>query len=161
MRPTRPLAGLAAAALLAFAVGCGDDETGQETTADQVSIPSPTSPIAPGTTTGPAQSGPVKKEGTRTQATGGTSATCEVPATYQDFQFSGLDCAAALAVAEAWDANGKQCNTIDNPDSPEGYNRTCSVDGYTCDAKRDVNSDGRFVTCTQGGTSVRFTWFPA
>jgi hypothetical protein len=35
------------------------------------------------------------------------------------------------------------------------------VNGYSCTAKRDVHSDNRFVTCTQGGQSVRFTWLPA
>jgi hypothetical protein len=64
-------------------------------------------------------------------------------------------------VADGWDASPDRCNTIDNPDSPLGYNRTCEVEGYTCDAKRDVRSDGRFVTCTQGGASIRFTWFPS
>ena len=48
-----------------------------------------------------------------------------------------------------------------DPNVDEGYHRTCSVEGYTCTAKRDVHSDGRFVTCTQGGSSVRFTWLPA
>jgi hypothetical protein len=64
-------------------------------------------------------------------------------------------------VATAWDQDGKDCNTVDNPNVPEGYKRTCSVEGFTCEAKRDVHSDGRFVTCTQGGQSVRFTWLPA
>jgi hypothetical protein len=84
-----------------------------------------------------------------------------VPDAYQDFKYTGIDCTAAVAVATAWDDNGKDCNTVDNPDVPEGYKRTCSVEGFTCEAKRDVHSDGRFVTCTQGGQSIRFTWLPA
>jgi hypothetical protein len=64
-------------------------------------------------------------------------------------------------VAKAWDQNGKTCNTVDNPESPIGPQRTCSVEGFSCTAKRDIHSDGRFVTCTQGGQSVRFTWLPA
>jgi hypothetical protein len=35
------------------------------------------------------------------------------------------------------------------------------VNGYSCTAKRDIHSDARFVTCTQGGKSIRFTWLPA
>jgi hypothetical protein len=80
---------------------------------------------------------------------------------YQDFKFTGLDCNAAIAVATAWDSNGKSCNTVDNPESPIGPQRTCTVNGYSCTAKRDIHSDARFVTCTQGGQSVRFTWLPA
>src|SRR5919199_1536210 len=64
-----------------------------------------------------------------------------IPDAYQDFKFTGLDCTAALAVAQAWDANGKTCNTVDNPDSPIGPQRTCTVNGYSCTAKRDIHSD--------------------
>ncbi|HEU4979843.1 MAG TPA: hypothetical protein VFT14_01415 [Solirubrobacterales bacterium] len=153
----RSLVGLGAAALLALAGGCGDD-SGEEETTEQVSIPSPTSPIAPGTTTSAAPAAPAKKQ--ETEATGGSAAGCSVPANYESFRFAGTDCASALAIADAWEANPNQCNTIDDPNSPEGYKRSCSVEGYTCEAKRDVHSDGRFVSCTQGGASVRFTWFP-
>ena len=107
----------------------------------------------------PTQGGQAKPK--KPPPTGGSSAGCSIPATYQNFKFAGVDCASALAVADAWDASPDKCNTIDNPDSPLGYNRTCSIEGYTCDAKRDVRSDGRFVTCTQGGASIRFTWFPS
>ena len=84
-----------------------------------------------------------------------------VPDAYQDFRYTGIDCTAAVAVAKAWDQNGKTCNTVDNPESPIGPQRTCSVKGFRCTAKRDIHSDARFVTCTQGGQSVRFTWLPA
>lgn len=154
----RWLAPLLAVALLG-AIGCGSDESGQETAAEQVSVPSVTSPIPTGTAASPAQGGQAKPK--KPPATDGSLAGCSIPATYQDFKFSGVDCPSALAVAEAWDASPDKCNTIDNPDSPLGYNRTCEVEGYTCDAKRDVRSDGRFVTCTQGGASIRFTWFPS
>ncbi|HEX6586380.1 MAG TPA: hypothetical protein VF052_06480 [Solirubrobacterales bacterium] len=159
MRLRRSLAGLGTAALLAVAAGCGD-ESGQEETTEAVSIPSPTSPIATGTTTNGAPAAPAKTKKQDTQTTGGSSAGCSVPANYQKFEFAGTDCASALAIADAWEANPNQCNTIDDPQSPEGYKRSCSVEGYTCEAKRDVHSDGRFVSCTQGGASVRFTWFP-
>ena len=64
-------------------------------------------------------------------------------------------------MATAWDQDGKDCNTVDNPKFNEGYHRTCTVEGFTCTAKRDVHSDNRFVSCTQGGQSIRFTWLPA
>ncbi|MGA8924603.1 MAG: hypothetical protein WB462_00095, partial [Solirubrobacterales bacterium] len=86
---------------------------------------------------------------------------CTIPDAYQDFRYTGLDCSAAVAVAQAWDQNGKTCNTVDNPESPIGPQRTCSVEGFSCTAKRDIHSDARFVTCAQGGQTVRFTWLPA
>jgi hypothetical protein len=157
----RTLALLAAAVV--GAIGCGSDESGQETTAEQVSVPSVTSPIPTGTAANPAQGGKTKTKGAPSGggSSGGSSGDCSIPVTYQNFKFAGVDCASALAVADAWDASPDKCNTIDNPDSPLGYKRTCSVEGYTCNAKRDVRSDGRFVTCTQGGVSIRFTWFPS
>jgi len=157
-RRNRSLALLTAAALVG-ASGCGSDESGQENTAAQVSVPSVTSPIPTGTAASPTQGG--QAEPKKPPPTGDSSAGCSIPATYQNFRFAGVDCSSALAVADAWDASPDECNTIDNPDSPLGYNRTCSIEGYTCDAKRDVRSDGRFVTCTQGGASIRFTWFPS
>ena len=160
MRLGRSLTALAAAALLIGAAGCGSDKSG-ETTAPQVSIQSPTSPIAPASTAATTTSTGGKKKGTQTTAGNGGSAACTIPDAFQDFKYSGLDCSAAVAVANAWDANGKDCNTVDNPNVDAGYQRTCSVEGFTCMAKRDVHSDGRFVTCTQGGQSVRFTWLPA
>jgi hypothetical protein len=157
----RLLPALLAAALLLAVAGCGSDSSGESSDTTQVSIPSPTSPIpttAPtlstATTTG-------KKQGQQTTTTGGGSTSCAIPDAYQDFKYTGLDCTAALAVAQAWDSNGKTCNTVDNPDSPIGPQRTCTVNGYSCTAKRDVTSDARFVTCTQGGQTIRFTWLPA
>jgi hypothetical protein len=158
MRPRRTIAALGAASLLALAAGCGSDSSGETSTAGQVSISAPTSPLTTGQV---ATSTEKAKKVTPTATAPAAPAGCTIPDTYQDFKFTGLDCTAALGVATAWDQNGKDCNTIDNPNSPEGYNKTCSVEGFSCTAKRDVHSDGRFVTCTQGGKSVRFTWFPA
>ncbi|HKH23252.1 MAG TPA: hypothetical protein VKA88_06485 [Solirubrobacterales bacterium] len=159
------LPAIAAAALLAVTAGCGADSSGQETTTAEVSIPSPTSPTSPiPTTTAATQTSASKKQKTTaktTTATGGSSVPCSIPDAFQDFKFTGVDCASAVAVAQAWDSNGKDCNTVDNPNVDAGYNRTCSVEGFSCTAKRDVHSDARFVTCTQGGQSIRFTWLPA
>jgi hypothetical protein len=151
-----------AAAALAFA-GCGSDESGQPTTAPtQVSIPPPTSPIpTTTTTTAPTTTGGGNKKPVQTTTSTGGSAPCTVPDAYQDFKYTGIDCTAAVALATEWDRNGNRCNTVDNPNVDEGYNRTCEVQGFTCNAKRDVKSDQRFVSCSQGGQSVRFTWLPA
>jgi hypothetical protein len=156
MNPKRTLIALGAVAALLIA-GCGSDSSGQ--TATQVSIATPTSPVAPATTaTAPA----TQKGKTPTKASTVVSGPggCQIPDTYKSFKFTGIDCPSAVAVAVAWDKMGNSCNTIDNPNSPQGFNRTCSVNGYTCTAKRDVHSDGRFVSCTQGGKSIRFTWLP-
>ena len=160
---------LGAAAALAVLAGCGSDSSGDTTAASpsstEVAIPPPTSPI-PTTTTTAARTTTTKGGGkkkpaqTTTSATGG-SGPCSVPDAYQDFKYTGIDCTAAVGVATTWDQNGNECNTIDDPNSPDGYNRTCSVEGFTCTAKRDKTSDARFVTCSQGGQSVRFTWLPA
>lgn len=166
---TSLLALLGAAAALAALAGCGSDSN-DETSAPspsptEVSIPSPTSPIptttaATPTTTGGGKTKPAQTPQTTTSPPA-TSGPCSVPDAYQDFRYTGIDCTAAVGIAKAWDRNGKVCNTIDNPNSPQGYNRTCSVEGFTCAAKRDVKSDARFVNCTQGGQSIRFTWLPA
>jgi hypothetical protein len=155
---------LGAAALLAALTGCGSDSSGESSTgaAVSVSIPSPTSPIATATATTPSTTagGGKKKPDQTTTSSGGTPA-CTIPDAYQDFKYTGLDCASAVAVATAWDQDAKDCNTVDNPNVDEGYHRTCSVEGFTCTAKRDVHSDARFVSCTQGGQGIRFTWLPA
>jgi hypothetical protein len=153
---------LGAAALLAALTGCGSDSSGQTTTTGTaVSIPSPTSPLPSTTTASTAPAGGGKKKPAPTTTGTGGTAPCTIPDAYQDFKFTGLDCSAAVALATSWDQNGKDCNTVDNPNVDAGYNRTCSVEGFTCTAKRDVRSDARFVSCTQGGQSVRFTWLPA
>jgi hypothetical protein len=156
---------LGAAAAVALGAGCGSDSSGETSTASaptEVSIQSPTSPIPTTTAAAPTTTGGggKKKPAQTTTSTGG-SAPCTIPDAFEDFKSSGIDCSAAVAVAQAWDQDGKSCNTIDNPNSPDGYKRTCSVQGFSCEAKRDIHSDARFVTCTQGGQSVRFTWLPA
>lgn len=160
MRVGKTLLILVAAALPALAAGCGSDSSGNDGATAQVSIPSPTSPI-PTTSTPSTAAGVGKKTGSTTTTAAGGSGPCSIPDAFQNFKYAGLDCTAAVAVASAWDQNGKDCNTVDNPNVNAGYQRTCSVEGFTCTAKRDVHSDGRFVTCTQGGQSVRFTWLPA
>jgi hypothetical protein len=170
---TRLSTALAAAAMLAVLAGCGSDSSGQDstttgqdsaTTPTEVSIPSPTSPLPTTTTTTSTATGGGggnKKPAQTTNTTGGSAPPCSVPVAYQDFKYTGIDCSSALALATVWDRNGKTCNTVDNPESPIGPQRTCSVEGFTCTAKRDIHSDARFVTCTQGGQSIRFTWLPA
>ncbi|MGA9635439.1 MAG: hypothetical protein WBQ41_09415 [Solirubrobacterales bacterium] len=163
MRLSRALPAVMAAALLALLAGCGSDSSGGSSSATQVSIPSPTSPIPTTSTPSTAAAGGQKKkqkEG-QTTTTPAAPAGCTVPDAYQHFKYTGIDCTAAVAVATAWDQNGKTCNTVDNPESPIGPQRTCSVNGFSCTAKRDIHSDARFVTCTQGGQSIRFTWLPA
>lgn len=152
---------LGTAVALCLGAGCGSDSSGESTPSapTQVSIPTPTSPIPTTTTAAPAPGGGKKK--TQTTTTSSAPASCTIPDAYQDFRYTGLDCSAAVAVAQAWDQNGKTCNTVDNPESPIGPQRTCSVEGFSCTAKRDIHSDARFVTCAQGGQTVRFTWLPA
>ena len=163
MSPSRlshVLSVLFAAAALALA-GCGSDSSGEtSSTTAAAAIPAVTSPVPTATTPSTTVAGG-KKQGPATTTTAGGSASCTIPDAYQDFKYTGLDCTTAVAVAQAWDSNGKTCNTVDNPESPIGPQRTCSVNGYSCTAKRDIHSDARFVTCTQGGQSVRFTWLPA
>ena len=154
---------LGATALLAALSGCGSDSSGETSTASQVSIPSLTSPNAPtvpAATADATTTAPKKKRAPTTTSTGG-SAPCTVPDAYQDFKYTGIDCAAAVRLATTWDQHGKDCNTVDNPNVDAGYHRSCSVEGFTCTAKRDVHSDARFVSCTQGGQSIRFSWLPA
>ena len=158
----RVLPALLAAAVLALLAGCGSDSSGESTSSTPAAIPTVTSPIPTTSSTPSSTTSRGKQKTTQTtNTTGGVSGGCSVPDAYTDFKYAGLDCTAAVAVANAWDQNGKTCNTVDNPESPIGPQRTCTVNGYSCTAKRDVTSDARFVTCTQGGRSIRFTWLPA
>jgi hypothetical protein len=160
LKPILVLAALCALAALG-AAGCGSDSSGETTaTPTQAAIPTVTSPLGTASSTTTASTGG-KTQGAATNTTGGTAPGCTIPDAYQHLTYNGIDCSGAVAVATAWDQDGKDCNTVDNPDVPEGYKRTCSVEGFTCEAKRDTKSDARFVSCTQGGQSVRFTWLPA
>jgi hypothetical protein len=149
-----------AAAALALLAGCGSDSSGDTSQTVSAAIPTVTSPIPATTASTTTATGAGKKQGQTTTTSSG-STSCSIPDAYQDLKFTGLDCTAAVAVAQAWDSSGKTCNTVDNPESPIGPQRTCTVNGYSCTAKRDIHSDARFVTCTQGGRSIRFTWLPA
>lgn len=71
---------------------------------------------------------------------------------------SGTSCGEARAVAKQWERMQDRCSTTDNPNSPSGYRRTCTVSGYKCVARRDTRSDRRFVTCTKGGAKIRFNF---
>jgi hypothetical protein len=152
---------VACAALLALGAGCGSDSSGQETSTPAAAVPTVTSPLE--TTSTESTTGGGKQGGAETtSSSGGVSpGACAIPDAFQNLKYTGVGCTDAVAVAQAWDSNGKDCNTVDNPNVDEGYKRTCSVEDYSCTAKRDVHSDARFVTCTQGGSSVRFTWLPA
>jgi hypothetical protein len=158
------LPALLAAALLALVAGCGSDssgETGTTATTAATAPPAVTSPIPTSTAPSTTATTGRKKGQTTTSPTGGVSGGCTVPEAFGNFKYTGIECTAAVAVATAWDQDGKDCNTVDNPNVDEGYHRTCSVEGFTCTAKRDVHSDARFVSCTQSGRTIRFTWLPA
>ena len=143
---------------------CGDDE-------DEVAVvPSTTAPtVAPApapTATQPATTAPAKPQKTApapepapAEPTADPNA-CETGKAISRLKFQGVACDEAAAVADAWDRDQKRCNTIDDPGSPLGFNRTCTVEDYTCKARRDVKSDARFVACGKGGAQVRFTWAP-
>ena len=141
-RNKRPLMVTCALAALALA-GCGSDE--EETTSELAQTTAPT--------TAPLTSAPAAP----------TSAPnpCTTAKAISNLKFTGILCAQAAAVADEWNERIDECNTIDNPSSPEGYNRTCTVQAYTCRAKRDTKSDARFVACAKGGATIRFTWAPA
>jgi hypothetical protein len=151
-----PAAALVAALLVA---GCGSDSSGEDTAASVPSIPAVTSPVPTAPTGTGGAAAPGKKSKTITGAPA-SSRGCEVPDSFQRLRFTGTDCATAAAVAGAWNDQVDACNTIDDPESPEGFKRTCTVEDYSCEAKRDVHSDARFVTCTKGGASIRFTFLP-
>src|SRR3954467_1821826 len=124
----RVLPAMLAASLLLAVAGCGSDSSGDSRDPTQVSIPSPTSPIpttastpSTATTTGASKKGQTT---TTTTGIGSTpcatppppgigSTSCAIPDAYQDFKYTGLDCTAAVGVAQAWDSNGKTCNTVD------------------------------------------------
>ncbi len=101
---------LLAAALIALIAGCGSDSSGETAAsapATTLSIPTPTSPIptasTPSTTTGGG-----KEKGQTTSSNGGvTPGACSIPDAYGNFKYAGLDCTAAVAVATAWDQDGK------------------------------------------------------
>jgi hypothetical protein len=158
------LLALLGAVLALLIVGCGGDDDSDETGSQPASVPtigqvtnpatttaqSPTAPAAP--TTGAPEPTPV--------APTAAPNACDTDKAISQLKFTGVPCTQAAAVADEWNRMQDRCNTIDDPNSPEGYNRTCTVQSYTCKAKRDVKSDARFVACAKGSAQVRFTWAP-
>jgi hypothetical protein len=159
----RNLAVLVSAAAL-MAAGCGGDseETASAPLTTAPAIAPPTAP-APTTTKAPvATTAPTTAAAPKPTPAAPTSApnACETSKAISRLKFQGIPCEQAAGVADEWDRMQDRCSTIDNPDSPEGYNRTCTVQSYTCTAKRDVKSDSRFVACAKGPAQIRFTWAP-
>jgi hypothetical protein len=154
-------------AVLALAIaGCGGDDEDETDAGAAASVPTlgevtnpaatatqaPTAPASPTTTAGP--------KPTPAPPTPAPNA-CDTNEAISQLKFEGIPCTQAAAVADEWNRMQDQCNTIDDPNSPEGFNRTCEVQSYTCRAKRDVKSDARFVACAKGSSQIRFTWAPA
>jgi hypothetical protein len=144
--------------------GCGDDE-------EVATVPSATAPtVAPApapapTATQPAAAAPAKPQKTAPPEPAPAEPTsepnaCQTEKTISQLKFQGVACDEAAVLAGAWEKEQDRCSTIDDPGRPEGYNRTCTLEDYTCRTKRDVKSDARFVACAKGGSQVRFTWAP-
>lgn len=149
-------------ATLALA-GCGDDsDNGTEPTTAPIVTQPPTTPQAtapappPTTTTAPPAAAVEPEPAAPTSAPN----ACTTAKAISRLKFTGIPCEQAASVADEWNERVDDCNTIDDPNSPEGYNRTCTVQTYTCRAKRDVKSDARFVACAKGSATIRFTWAP-
>jgi hypothetical protein len=140
--------------------GCGADEEDTETAASTGPAATETAPtpVSPATTA--TEPKPTKTPKPAAEAPSAPSSGCSTPDTISNLKFSGVACEQGTPIVVAWDRNPNDCNTIDNPDSPEGYKRTCEIEGYTCLAKRDVKSENRNVACSKGPASIRFTWTP-
>ena len=158
----RSLTALAVAAALLVA-GCGGDDEEAATqpaattpTVAQPTAPTPTATAAAPTTTTPQAAAPKPKPAAPTASPN----ACTTEKTISRLEFQGVPCEGAAALATAWEKEQNRCSTIDDPSKPEGYNRSCELEGYTCKTKRDVRSDARFVACAMGGGQVRFTWSP-
>jgi hypothetical protein len=159
-----PLIVLVGIAVL-VAAGCGSDEEGEETSAEPGTTTAPT--IATPPTTAPPPAPPTTTAAKPTPAPEPEPAAptpapnpCTTDRAISNLKFTGIPCAQAAAVADEWNERIDECNTIDDPSSPQGYNRTCTVQAYTCRAKRDTKSDARFVACAKGAATIRFTWAP-
>jgi hypothetical protein len=164
MMPMTRISSILLAAAAALFAGCGGDESGQTTSAPtlatptvaQTTAPAPTKTKAVVPTTPTAAAAP---EPTPAPPSAAPNA-CETDEAISRLKFQGTPCEQAASVADEWDRMQNTCNTIDNPNSPEGYNRTCTVQGYSCRAKRDVHSDARYIACAKGTAQIRFTWAP-
>jgi hypothetical protein len=163
-RRSMPLVAVPALAAALLAVGCGDDsDDGTESIADvpvvtqapTVPAPAPAAPPPP-TETAPPAAAPEPEPAPPTSAPN----ACTTAKAISNLKFTGIPCTQAAAVADEWNDRVDDCNTVDDPGVPEGYNRTCTVQTYTCRAKRDVKSDARFVACAKGAATIRFTWAP-
>jgi hypothetical protein len=167
-RHKRVLWAVALPALIAAMVagGCGDDDSddGTESIADVPVVTEP--PTAPPPATTPAPPPPTETAppppAPEPEPAAPTSApnACTTAKAISNLKFTGIPCTQAAAVSDEWNDRVDDCNTVDDPNSPEGYNRTCTVQTYTCRAKRDVKSDARFVACAKGPATLRFTWAP-
>jgi hypothetical protein len=163
-RRSMPLVAVPALAAALLAVGCGDDsDDGTESIADvPVVTQAPTAPAPapaappPPTETAPPAAAPEPEPAPPTSAPN----ACTTAKAISNLKFTGIPCTQAAAVADEWNDRVDDCNTVDDPGVPEGYNRTCTVQTYTCRAKRDVKSDARFVACAKGAATIRFTWAP-
>lgn len=142
--------------------GCGDDsDNGTEPTTAPIvtqppTTPQATAPAPPPTTTAPPAAAVEPEPAAPTSAPN----ACTTAKAISRLKFTGIPCEQAASVADEWNDRVDDCNTVDDPNSPEGYNRTCTVQTYTCRAKRDVKSDARFVACAKGSATIRFTWAP-
>jgi hypothetical protein len=150
-----------------MAAGCDDNEdeqgatipTGPAETAVQPTAPTATEPAAPAEPTTPTEAAKPGPATPPSEAQGGAP-TCATGEAIRNLKFTGIGCEAAAAVTAEWESQIDQCNTIDDPASPEGYLRRCEVRGFECTARRDVRSDARTVSCRGGSSQVRFTWAP-
>jgi hypothetical protein len=97
-----------------------------------------------------------KGEGTGAAAGGACSGTEQITR----LRASGVSCGQAISVAKRWQRRVSQCNTIDDPGSPIGLKRTCTVSGFKCTATRDRTSDERDVRCTRGSARITYTYLP-
>jgi hypothetical protein len=146
--------------------GCDDNEDEQGATipttpAPTVAQPTATAPAPAPTQTAPSQpQTPTVAEQPKPDQPSSGAPTCATGEAIRDLKFTGIGCEAAAAVTGEWERQINRCNTIDDPESPEGYTRRCEVRGYECVAKRDVRSDARSVSCRGGSSQVRFTWAP-
>jgi hypothetical protein len=159
---------LAFPALIAVLVasGCGDDDD-QETAPVATAPPVTQAPTAPAPAPAPAPPPPPTETAPQAPAPKPEPAAptaapnaCTTAKAISNLKFTGIPCTQAASVADEWNDRVDDCNTIDDPNSPQGYNRTCTVQTYTCRAKRDVKSDARFVACAKGAATIRFTWAP-
>jgi hypothetical protein len=158
---------LAIPALIAalLVAGCGDDDDDDATTqaAPVTTAPSGTTAprVSPAPAPPPTETAPPATPEPEPVAPTSAPNACTTAKTISNLKFTGVPCTQAAAVAGEWNERIDDCNTIDDPNSPEGYNRTCTVQTYTCRAKRDVRSDARFVACGKGAATIRFTWAPS